>query len=109
MLLSAHLQLLSSDADISQLNTVHVRHCCTQSCICLWNFATLLIVVLCMQASVMSIWTKDQSKKAEARAMAAALAAANAAACQGVYHPPHPSILKESLHESFRGWNAQNQ
>ena len=60
-----------------------------------------------MQASVMSIWTKDQSKQAEARAMAAALAAANAAACQGVYFPPHPSILKESLHESFRGWNAQ--
>ncbi len=59
-----------------------------------------------MQASVMSIWSKDQSKKAEAKSMAAALAAANANACQGKYAPPHPSILKESLHEKFRGWNA---
>ena len=59
-----------------------------------------------MQASVMSIWSKDQSNKAEARSMAAALAAANASACQGKYAPPHPSILKESLHEKFRGWNA---
>ena len=61
-----------------------------------------------VQASVMAIWTKDQSKKSEARAMAAALAAANAKACQGAYHPPHPSILSESLHESFRGWNAKS-
>lgn len=63
---------------------------------------------VCMhpQASVMSIWTKDQSKTAEARAMAAALAAANAKACQGLYRAPHPSVLKESLHESFRGWSA---
>ena len=60
----------------------------------------------CTQASVMSIWTKDQSKTAEARAMAAALAAANAKASQGLYQPPHPSTLKESLHESFRGWSA---
>ncbi|KAL3132207.1 hypothetical protein ABBQ32_008798 [Trebouxia sp. C0010 RCD-2024] len=59
-----------------------------------------------LQASVMSIWTQDQSKTAEARAMAAALAAANAKACQGLYQPPHPSVLKESLHESFRGWSA---
>lgn len=59
-----------------------------------------------LQASVMSIWSKDQSKKAEAKAMAAALAAVNASACQGKYHGPHPSILKGSLHESFRGWNA---
>ncbi|DBA99911.1 hypothetical protein WJX77_001277 [Trebouxia sp. C0004] len=59
-----------------------------------------------LQASVMSIWSKDQSNKAEARSMAAALAAANASACQGKYAPPHPSILKESLHEKFRGWNA---
>ena len=59
-----------------------------------------------VQASVMSIWSKDQSKKAEAKAMAAALAAVNASACQGKYHGPHPSILKGSLHESFRGWNA---
>ena len=59
-----------------------------------------------VQASVMSIWTKDQSKTADAKAMAAALAAANAKACQGVYRPPHPSVLKDSLHESFRGWSA---
>ena len=59
-----------------------------------------------LQASVMSIWSKDQSRKSEARAMAGALAAANASACQGKYQPPHPSILKESLHEKFRGWNA---
>ena len=62
-----------------------------------------------MQASVMSIWTKDPSKKQEARQMAAALAAANAAACQGQYKGPHPSIEKGSLHESFRGWNAKVQ
>ena len=64
---------------------------------------------VCMhtQASVMSIWTKDQSNAADAKAMAAALAAANAKACQGAYQPPHPSILKESLHESFRGWSAK--
>ena len=54
----------------------------------------------------MSIWSKDQSKSAEAKDMAAALALVNGAACQGIYSPPHPSILKESLHESFRGWNA---
>ena len=63
-------------------------------------------VCLHTQASVMSIWTKDQSKTADARAMAAALAAANAKACQGIYQPPHPSVLTDSLHESFRGWNA---
>ena len=62
-----------------------------------------------MQASVMSIWTKDQNKKAEARQMAAALTAANALACQGTYKGPHPSIMKESLHESFRGWNQKVQ
>ena len=59
-----------------------------------------------MQASVMSIWSKDQSNKGEAKSMAAQLAAANASACQGKFAPPHPSILKESLHEKFRGWNA---
>ena len=58
------------------------------------------------QASVMSIWSKDQSNQAEAKAMAAALASVNGTACQGKYQPPHPSILQESLHESFRGWNS---
>lgn len=73
--------------------------------------ALLILDHMCMhlQASVMSIWTKDQSKTADARAMASALAAANAKACQGTYQPPHPSVLKDSLHESFRGWNANAQ
>ncbi len=65
------------------------------------------------QASVLKLWSEDQSEGREAskeacRAMAAALARANGQAVQGRYEGPHPSITSSqgSLRESFRGWRT---
>lgn len=65
------------------------------------------------QASVLKLWSEDQSEgrqgSAEAcRAMAAALARANGLAVEGRYAGPHPSITSSqgSLRESFRGWRT---
>lgn len=66
-----------------------------------------------LQASVLKLWSEDQSEgrqgSAEAcRAMAAALARANGLAVEGRYAGPHPSITSSqgSLRESFRGWRT---
>ncbi|KAK9828143.1 hypothetical protein WJX74_000580 [Apatococcus lobatus] len=61
-----------------------------------------------LQASVLEIWSKDQSRVAQCKQMAAALAAANGSASQGEWNGTHPSLLdsSQSLRENFRGWNA---
>jgi fructose-bisphosphate aldolase, class I len=57
------------------------------------------------QASVLKLWSADNSATQQAQTMAVALAAANGAAMQGAYTGPHPSITSaDSLQETFRGW-----
>ncbi|KAK9806911.1 hypothetical protein WJX72_007233 [[Myrmecia] bisecta] len=61
-----------------------------------------------LQASVMKIWSEDQSQKEKARQMAAALAAVNSSATLAKYGGHHPSLTSASgnLREGFRGWRT---
>ncbi|GMH38889.1 hypothetical protein BSKO_06787 [Bryopsis sp. KO-2023] len=58
-----------------------------------------------LQASVLKIWSNDQSRVEDAKSMASALAYVNGLASRGHYAGSHPSITsQQSLHETHRGW-----
>eukprot|EP01026_Neomeris_dumetosa_P034768 TRINITY_DN27864_c0_g1_i2.p1 TRINITY_DN27864_c0_g1~~TRINITY_DN27864_c0_g1_i2.p1 ORF type:complete len:251 (-),score=27.26 TRINITY_DN27864_c0_g1_i2:291-1043(-) len=60
-----------------------------------------------LQASVLNIWSADQSATDAARKMALELARANGMAQVGMYKGPHPSQQKgDTLREDFRGWRS---
>ncbi|GMH40656.1 hypothetical protein BSKO_08560 [Bryopsis sp. KO-2023] len=60
-----------------------------------------------LQASVLKIWSNDQSRVEDAKSMASALAYVNGLASRGHYAGSHPSITsQESLHETHRGWRT---
>merc|ERR1711977_619264 len=57
-----------------------------------------------LQASVLKLWKGSAENATKCREQSAKLAEANAKACEGLYQPPHPSLLTENtLVESFRG------
>ncbi|GLC46522.1 hypothetical protein PLESTF_000956500 [Pleodorina starrii] len=65
-----------------------------------------------LQASVLKLWSSDQTRVAEAQQLALALARANSEAALGAYaqggQGGHPSTLSvDSLRENFRGWGGQ--
>ncbi|PNW86605.1 hypothetical protein CHLRE_02g093450v5 [Chlamydomonas reinhardtii] len=64
-----------------------------------------------LQASVLKLWSSDQTRVAEAQQLALALARVNSEAALGNYNASsgsHPSTLgTATLHETFRGWNGQ--
>jgi hypothetical protein len=69
------------------------------------------ISCMSLQASVLKLWTEEESGRVPAGAakeMAQALAAANAAAAKGEFQGPHPSITSAAgtLRETFRGWRT---
>ena len=91
------------------------RECMKTFCLCIdpGLHAGLLcrIHCLCLQASVLKLWTeerKGQVPPGAAKGMAEALAAANASATKGEYQGPHPSITSAAgtLRETFRGWRT---
>ncbi|PNH10678.1 Fructose-bisphosphate aldolase B [Tetrabaena socialis] len=63
-----------------------------------------------LQASVLKLWSADQSRVAEAQALALELARVNSEASLGRYsggEGAHPSTLSvATLRETFRGWNG---
>jgi fructose-bisphosphate aldolase class I len=63
-----------------------------------------------LQASVLKLWKGEESNAQACQEQLAKVANANGRACEGLYQPPHPSLLKEetTLVENFRGWNNNN-
>ncbi len=59
-----------------------------------------------LQASVLKLWSADQTQVEAAQNLAVALARANSLASLGKYEGPHPSASSGSLHETFRGWGG---
>ncbi|GAB4818906.1 hypothetical protein N2152v2_005952 [Parachlorella kessleri] len=63
-----------------------------------------------LQASVLKLWSEDQSEQGQQRCrhMAAELARVNGEAARGVYTGPHPSLTSQqgTLREDFRGWRT---
>ncbi|GIL56530.1 hypothetical protein Vafri_11881 [Volvox africanus] len=64
-----------------------------------------------LQASVLKLWSSDQTRVTEAQQLALSLARVNSEAALGQYSTPaggHPSTLTgDSLRENFRGWSGQ--
>ncbi len=63
------------------------------------------------QASVLKLWSEDQSAAGQERCrrMAAEVARVNGEASRGAYAGPHPSLTTRqggSLREDFRGWRT---